>query len=64
VRLGLREGDLVRSINGIGLADGGALLQEIARSPAVELSVERSDGTQDRISVPREQLFESLSGLE
>jgi hypothetical protein len=63
-RLGLREGDLVQSINGIGLGDSGALLQEIAGSRTIELSIERVDGSQDRISVPREQLLEGLKSLE
>jgi hypothetical protein len=63
-RLGLREGDLVQSINGIGLAESGALLQEIAGSQSLELSIERSDGTQEQISVPRQQFREGLKSLE
>jgi len=63
-RLGLREGDLVQSINGIQLDASGALLREIARSRTLELAVERSDGTQERISVPREQIIEGLKRLE
>jgi hypothetical protein len=62
--LGLRDGDLVRSINGVGLAESGALLQEIAGSQAIELSVEHEDGTQDLISVPIEQILEELKILD
>jgi hypothetical protein len=63
-RLGLREGDLVQSINGVGLDASGELVSEFIRSPQIELSVERSDGTQDSISVPREQIIEELLELE
>jgi hypothetical protein len=64
VRLGLRDGDLVQSVNGVGLAESGALLQEIVGSQTIELSVEHVDGTQDRISLPREQILEELKILE
>jgi hypothetical protein len=63
-RLGLRDGDLVQSINGIALADSDALLQEIAGSQTFEVSVERSDGTRDQISLQRAQVLEGLKSLE
>jgi len=66
-RLGLREGDLVESINGVTFDApdaSGALLRELARSPQIELSVERSDGTPERITVPRQQLLDGLQALE
>jgi len=54
----LSEGDLVESINGIGLDASADLLRKIAESPQLELLVERSDGSEDRIAVPRGQILE------
>jgi hypothetical protein len=63
VRLGLREGDLVQSVNGIGLEDGAAVVEEVATAPALDVAVERTDGTQDHIAVLREQILEALAAL-
>lgn len=71
-RLGLRDGDLVQSINGVGLQSiddmaldaSGKLLEEFVRSPNIELQVERSDGTQGVIAVPREQIVQGLMQLD
>ena len=71
-RLGLRDGDLVQSINGVGLQSindmeldaSGKLLEEFVSSPRVELQVERSDGTQGVIAVTREEIIQRLIQLE
>lgn len=63
-RLGLREGDLVQSINGAPLDESGALLREIIGSPQVVLQVEQMDGTQRDVTVPRQQILEGLQSLE
>jgi hypothetical protein len=63
-RLGLREGDLVQSINGAPLDASGKLLREIASSPEIHLLVERSNGRQERITVLRQQILEGLQALE
>jgi hypothetical protein len=66
-RLGLREGDLVRSLNGIpfdtpGLV--GELIPSLLQSDRVEMDLERADGRADQISVPRDRVFEALEALE
>jgi hypothetical protein len=63
-RLGLREGDLVQSINGVGLDASARLVEEFVRAPLVELQVERRDGTQAVIAVPREQIVQGLLELD
>lgn len=71
-QLGLREGDLVQSINGVGLQSindmeldaSGKLLAEFVSSPRIELQVERSDGTQGVIAVTREEIIQRLMQLE
>jgi type II secretory pathway component PulC len=62
--LGLRDGDLVQSINGTPLDASGALFQQLIASPQVELRVERSDGSQQSISVTRQQIVEGLQQIE
>jgi type II secretory pathway component PulC len=62
-RIGLREGDRVGAINGVALSSseaGSALLRALTESPEIELTVERSDGTPTRITVPREKLPDEL----
>ena len=61
-RLGLREGDVVASINGVPLDASGALLQRVLGSPQIELT--SSAATARSISVPRERMLEGLRELE
>ena len=65
-RIGLAEGDLVQSINGVPLdAEGlaGQLLWSLTESSQLELEVERLDGRQQRVAVPRDQLLDELEAL-
>ena len=65
-RMGLREGDLVQSINDVPF-DSPDLARELVWSlttgASVELEVERSDGSQERVSLPREQVLGELEAL-
>ena len=66
-QIGLRDGDRVAAINGVSLAApdaSGAILHALAQSPQVELSVEHSDGSPDKLTVPRDRLFEALQALD
>ena len=65
-RLGLREGDVVASINGVPFDApdvGGALLGALLGSSEVQLTVER-DGAEQQLPVSRESLLAGLSELE
>jgi type II secretory pathway component PulC len=66
-RMGLRDGDRVGAINGVAIGSpdaGGELLRALVEAPAIELSVERSDGTPAEIVLPRDQLLDELRALE
>jgi hypothetical protein len=66
-RLGLREGDVVGSVNGVRFDEpevAGALLGALIGGSPLELEVERSDGTTQRIAVPSERVVEGLRALE
>ena len=64
---GLRDGDLVTSVNGVSLGEPTAtaeVLAGLAFSPELEMAVEREDGSEELLSVPTEAFFDSLTGLE
>ena len=63
-RLGLREGDVVQSVNGVEIADSGALLQEIVAADTLDVAVEHEDGTQGQVSWTIEQILDELKQLQ
>jgi general secretion pathway protein C len=66
-QLGLRDGDLVRSVNGVPFGGPGApaeLLAELATSPTLELDVQRGDGSEASIPVSTQRVIQGLKDLE
>jgi hypothetical protein len=66
-RLGLREGDVVGSVNGVRFDApevASTVLGAVIGGSPLELDVERSDGTRQRIAVPSERVVEGLRALE
>jgi type II secretion system protein C len=65
--LGLRDGDLVLSVNGVpfgGPTATAELLAELTTSRTLELDVQRGDGSQVSIPVPTQRVIEGLKDLE
>ena len=65
-RIGLRDGDRIDAINGVGLGAANAreaVVAALTRSPRFEIAVARRSGKREKISVPTETLLRELSGL-
>jgi len=65
-QIGLRDGDRIDAINGVGIGAPGAreaVVEAFTKSPHFEIAVARSDGKRETISVPTEQLVRALAGL-
>jgi general secretion pathway protein C len=66
-QVGLRNGDVVTAVNGVPLGEPTAaarVLAEVAQSDLLEVSVERSDGTRDVLSVPTAEFVDAVQALE
>ena len=66
-QVGLRNGDLVTSVNGVPLGEPTAaaeVLAELALTGRLTVEVEHEDGTHELLSVPASDLGELLRGLE
>ncbi len=66
-QVGLRNGDLVTSVNGVPLGEPTAaaeVLAELALSGRLTVEVEHEDGTHELLSVPTSELGEVFRGLE
>ena len=65
-QIGLRDGDRVDAINGVGLGAPDAreaVVAALTKSPTFEIAVARRGGKRETISVPTETLLRALSGL-
>jgi len=66
-QIGLRDGDRIDAINGVGIGAPDAreaVVAALAKSPRFEIAVARSNGKRETISVPTEQLLRALAGLD
>lgn len=66
-KVGLREGDVVTSVNGVSLGEptaAGQLVRELATSDDITVAVERGDGTVELLTLPTGELTAHLEGLE
>ena len=66
-RIGLRDGDRIDAINGVGLGAANAreaVVAALTKSPRFEIAVARRGGKRETLSLPTEQLLRELSGLE
>lgn len=64
---GLRDGDLVTSVNGVSLGEPTAaaqVLAQLAVSDELSVAVERDDGSEELLSIPTSEFIDSLAGLE
>ena len=66
-RFGIRDGDVIRSINGVSLGSPTAaaeVLTDLASAEVLEVDVEHPDGTQGVLRVPTAELNPMLEGLQ
>jgi general secretion pathway protein C len=65
-KVGIREGDVLTSVNGVAVGSPQAaaeLLAQLASSRPLEVAVERSDGTEEVVSVSMEELLQDLEPM-
>jgi general secretion pathway protein C len=65
-KAGIREGDVLTSVNGVAVGSpraAGDIVALLASSERLEVEVERSDGTEEVVSVSLEELLEDLEPM-
>lgn len=65
-QMGLRDGDVVTSVNGVALSDPSAaagVMAELAGSDKIVVSVERADGSEKELSMPTDEFANAVRQL-